>query len=226
MAASLTRACVLERIRLLNGVTSKILRIGVLGSGAGSNCEAILLACERAQIPGRVVLVISDVADAPILDRARKWNVPTRLIVPSNFKTKLESELEESTVSALREAEVDLVVLAGYMRVLKRPMLEAFAGRIMNVHPSLLPAFPGLRAWEQALHYDAKVTGVTVHFVDERVDAGPIILQQAVPILADDTPETLHRRIQAVEHTLLPEAIRLFAEGKLKVSGRSVTILA
>jgi phosphoribosylglycinamide formyltransferase-1 len=206
-------------------VKSKLLRIGVLGSGAGSNCEAILVACESGQIPAQVVLVISDVADALILERARKRNIPTCFVGPGSFKTKLEPEVEKSMVAALREAETDLVVLAGYMRVLKGPMLEAFAGRIMNVHPSLLPAFPGLCAWEQALNYGAKVTGVTVHFVDEGVDAGPIILQQPVPIFAGDTPATLHQRIQLTEHTLLPEAIRLFADGKLRVSGRTVTIL-
>jgi phosphoribosylglycinamide formyltransferase-1 len=203
------------------------LRIGVLGSGKGSNCEAILAACERGQIAGRVVVVLSDVADAPILERAWKRSIETRVIGPSRFETKLEPELEEQMVAALRAADVQLVALTGYMRVLKAPMLQAFAGRIINVHPSLLPAFPGLRAWEQALKYGARITGATVHFVAEGgVDTGPIILQQAVPVFPNDTAESLHARIQVAEHTLYPEAIRLFAEGKLKLDGRVVKILS
>lgn len=190
------------------------LRIGVLGSGKGSNCEAILAACERSQIPGQVVAVLSDVADAGILDVAGKRGVPARVIQPAEV------------VAALREADVQLVALAGYMRILKAPVLEAFAGRIMNVHPSLLPAFPGLRAWEQALNYGARITGATVHFVEPgAVDSGPVILQQAVPVFANDTADSLHARIQVAERTLYPEAIRLFAEGKLKIEGRMVKIL-
>jgi phosphoribosylglycinamide formyltransferase-1 len=206
-------------------VTSNGLRIGVLGSGFGSNCEAILEACARDEIPGRVVVVLSDVADALILDRARKRGVPTKVIGPSRFKTKLEPELEEEVVRVLREADVQLLALAGYMRVLKAPLLRAYAGRIMNVHPSLLPAFPGLRAWQQALRYGAKLTGCTVHFVEEGVDTGPIILQQPVPVFPNDTAESLHQRIQLTEHRLYPLAIRLFAEGKLQVVGRTVKIL-
>jgi phosphoribosylglycinamide formyltransferase-1 len=206
-------------------VTGDELRIGVLGSGNGSNCEAIMEACARREIRGRVVIVLSDVADAPILERAHKRDIPAQTIGPSRFKTKLEPELEQQMVDALQKAGVQLVALAGYMRVIKAPLLQAFAGRILNVHPSLLPAFPGLRAWEQALAYGVKFTGCTVHFVDEGVDAGPIVLQQPVPIFVDDTPETLHRRIQMTEHKLLPEAIRLFGEGKLRLIGRRVKIL-
>jgi phosphoribosylglycinamide formyltransferase 1 len=205
-------------------VTSNGLRIGVLGSGFGSNCEAILEACARDEIPGAVVVVLSDVADALILERARKRGVPTKVIGPSRFKTKLEPELEEEMACSLREADVQLVALAGYMRVLKAPLLRAYAGRIMNVHPSLLPAFRGLRAWEQALQYGARLTGCTVHFVEESVDTGPIILQQPVPVFPNDTAESLHQRIQLAEHRLYPHAIRLFAEGKLQVVGRTVNI--
>ncbi len=128
-------------------------------------------------------------------------------------------------VGRLQQAGVELVALAGYMRVVKKPLLQAYAGRIMNVHPSLLPAFPGLRAWEQALEYGAKLSGCTVHFVDEGVDSGPIILQQPVPVFADDTPQTLHQRIQLVEHQLYPRAVQLFAEKKIQVTGRKVKIL-
>ena len=201
------------------------LRIGVLGSGNGTNSEAIIEACGRGAIRGQVVIVLSDIADAFILERARKHGIPAKFIGPSQFKTKLEPELEQQFVKALQEADVQLVALAGYMRVVKPPLLNAFAGRILNVHPSLLPAFPGLRAWEQALTHGVRITGCTVHFVDEGVDAGPIILQEPVPVFPDDTAETLHRRIQVTEHKLFPEAIRLFAEGKLRMIGRRVKIL-
>ena len=190
------------------------MRIGVLGSGSGSNCEAIIEACSRGEIPGQVVIVLSDMADAFILERARKRGIPARFIGPSRFKTKLEPELEEQFVKALREAGVELVALAGYMRVVKAPLLHAFAGRIVNVHPSLLPAFPGLHAWEQALSHGVKVTGCTVHFVDEGVDAGPIILQQPVPVLPGDTAESLHQRIQVVEHQLYPRGDPVVRRGQ------------
>lgn len=206
-------------------MTSEPLRIGVLGSGNGTNCQAILDAIGRHEIPGQVVMVLSDVAEAGILDRAQQRNIPAQFVGPSRFKSKLEPELEKQMVALLQAAGVQLVVLAGYMRVVKVPLLEAFPRRIMNVHPSLLPAFPGLRAWEQALQHGVRLTGCTVHFVDAGVDAGPIILQQPVPVFAGDTPERLHGRIQLAEHTLLPEAIRLFAAGKLQVNGRQVKIL-
>ncbi len=199
--------------------------IGVLGSGNGTNCEAILEACERGKIPARVAIVLSDVADAPILERAKKHGVDARFIGPSKFKTKLEPDLEQHLVRMLSDAGVQLVALAGYMRVVKPVMLEKFKGRIVNVHPSLLPAFPGLRAWEQALAHGVKVTGCTIHFVDESVDAGPIILQQPVPVFDNDTPESLHRRIQVAEHSVYPEAIRLLALGKVRLEGRVVKIL-
>ncbi|MDW8344041.1 MAG: phosphoribosylglycinamide formyltransferase [Verrucomicrobiae bacterium] len=202
------------------------LRIGVLGSGSGTNCQAILDACARGVIPGRVVLVLSDVADAPILERARRHGVEARFIGASRYRTRLEEELETAVARQLVEAGVGLVALAGYMRVVKAPLLRAFPNRIMNVHPSLLPAFPGLRAWEQALAYGVKVTGATVHFVDEGLDSGPIILQSAVPVMPDDTATSLHARIQEVEHRLYPEAIRLFAQGRLRVEGRTVRIVS
>ncbi len=206
-------------------MNSSDFRIGVLGSGNGSNCEAILKACASGKIPGRVAIVLSDVPDAFIHERARKHGTTSQFIGPSQFRTKLEPELEQQFVEALQQADVQLVALAGYMRVVKAPLLNAFAGRIVNVHPSLLPAFPGLRAWEQALKHGVKVTGCTVHFVDEGVDAGPIILQQPVPVFPNDTPESLHQRIQLAEHQIYPEAIRLFAQGQLKIEGRQVKIL-
>jgi len=206
-------------------VSGNDFRIGVLGSGNGTNCEAILEACARGEIPGRVVVVVSDVPGAPILERARKRGIETKVVGPSAFKTKLEPEVELQIVEALRAADVQLVALAGYMRVVKAPLLTAFAGRIINVHPSLLPAFPGLKAWEQALAHGARITGCTVHLVDEGVDAGPIILQQPVPVFDNDTTESLHQRIQLAEHRLLPEAIRLFAAGKVQIEGRKVKVL-
>ena len=132
---------------------------------------------------------------------------------------------EEQAARLLCDARVQLVALAGYMRVVKSPLLRPFAGRMLNVHPSLLPDFPGLRAWEQALKYGVKVTGCTVHFVEEGVDSGPIVLQRKVAVLENDTPEALHERIQLAEHEIYPEAIRLFAEGKLKIDGRTVRII-
>jgi len=206
-------------------MTTADFRIGVLGSGSGSNCEAILKACASGRIPGRVAIVLSDVADALITERARRYGVKSEFIGSSQLKTKLEPELEERAVRMLLDAGVRFVALAGFMRVLKSAMLHAFRGRIVNIHPSLLPAFPGLRAWEQALKFGAKVTGCTVHFVDESVDGGPIIMQQAVPVLPQDTPEGLLQRIQLVEHQIYPEAIRLAAQGKLAIEGRAVKIL-
>jgi phosphoribosylglycinamide formyltransferase-1 len=201
-----------------------VLRIGVLGSGSGTNCEAIMQACESGSLPAQVVIVISDVTDARILERARRRGIPTAFIGPSRYKTKLEPELEQQLADMLRKARVDLVALAGYMRVVKEPLLQAFAGRVINIHPSLLPSFPGLRAWEQAVRHGVKVTGCTVHFVDPGVDTGPIILQEAVAVTAEDTPETAHQKIQVAEHKLYPEAIRLIAEGRVRINGRVVAI--
>ena len=201
------------------------MRIGVLGSGSGTNCEAIMEAVARGTIPGRVVIVLSDRPDAPILDRARQRGIPAEFIGQSRFKSKLEPDLEQRAVTLLQEADVNLVALAGYMRVIKQPLLAAYRGRILNIHPSLLPAFPGLHAWEQALQYGVKVTGCTVHFVNEGVDTGPIILQESVPVQPTDTPASLHQRIQVIEHRLYPEAIRLFAKGKLRMVDRRVEVL-
>jgi phosphoribosylglycinamide formyltransferase-1 len=198
-------------------------RIGVLGSGKGSNFLAIADACRDGSVPAEVALVLSDVAEAGILERGRERGLAARFLPPGKFRTKLDEEAEGAYIAALREAEVDLVVLAGFMRVLKGPFLEAFAGRIINIHPSLLPAFPGLEAWKQALAHGVKVAGCTVHFVDAGVDAGPIIGQRSVPVLDDDTPETLHQRIQAAEHSLYPECVAALARGEVTVRGRLVS---
>jgi phosphoribosylglycinamide formyltransferase-1 len=202
------------------------LRLGVLGSGKGSNFIAVAGAIERGDVPAEIAVVISDVAEAGILARARERGIPARHIPPGKFRTKLDEEAEAAYLAALREAGVELVVLAGFMRILKGGFLRAFAGRVINIHPSLLPSFPGLEAWRQALEYGVKVTGCTVHFVDQGVDTGPIIAQQTVPVLDSDTAETLHARIQAAEHELYPAAIRALAQRRLEVRGRRVVAVA
>jgi phosphoribosylglycinamide formyltransferase-1 len=199
-------------------------RIGVVGSGRGSNFAAIADACARGQIPAEVSLVLSDVESAGILDHARARHLPAQFIAPGKFRTKLDEEAERAFVEALHGAEADLVVLAGFMRVLKGDFLRAFEGRIVNIHPSLLPSFPGLEAWKQALDHGVKFTGCTVHFVDAGVDSGAIIGQQTVPILDDDTPETLHQRIHAAEHELYPKCVAAIARGEVQVDGRRVVV--
>jgi phosphoribosylglycinamide formyltransferase-1 len=203
------------------GVTSeRIFRIGVLGSGKGSNFVAVADACHAGAVPAQVALVLSDVAEAGILAHARERQIPASFILPGKFRTKLDEDAERAYIEALSAARVDLVVLAGFMRVLKEGLLRAFAGRIINIHPSLLPSFPGLEAWKQALEHGVKVTGCTVHFVDVGVDSGPIIGQQAVPVLDYDTPETLHQRIQVAEHELYPRCVAALARGEVSTQGR------
>ena len=181
--------------------------LGILGSGKGSNCRAIFESIKSGALAAEVRVVISDVFDAPILDIAREFSVPNAYLPPGRFHTRLEPQAEANLLRMLREAGVELVVLAGFMRILKSPMLEAFTRRIVNIHPSLLPKFPGLEAWKQALVAGEKMTGCTVHYVDEQIDHGDIIAQSEVPILPNDTPESLHARIQIAEHELYPTAI-------------------
>jgi len=198
------------------------LRIGVLGSGKGSNFVAIAEAIRSGQVPAEIAVVLSDVENAGILERARERNLPARFIAPGKFRTKLDDEAEAAFVTALREAQVDLLVLAGFMRIIKSGLLNAFANRVINIHPSLLPSFPGLEAWKQALDHGVKFTGCTVHFVDAGVDSGPIIGQQTVPVLDADTPEALHQRIHAAEHELYPKCVAALARGEIEVRGRRV----
>ena len=200
------------------------LRLGVLGSGSGSNMQSIQDAIEAGTLDAEIVVVITDVPDAGILARAARHNLKGLWIDHAPFKTKLEGKAEDEVIRVLREHGVDTVVLAGYMRVVKPGLLNAFPQRVLNIHPALLPAFPGLHGWTQALDYGAKVAGCTVHFVDTGIDSGPIILQAAVPVLDDDTPETLHARIQVEEHKIYPEAIRLLAADRLEVRGRRVFV--
>jgi phosphoribosylglycinamide formyltransferase-1 len=185
--------------------------LGILGSGSGSNMQAILDAIAAGTLDARIALVLSDNPDAFILERARKHGIPTAVIDCRGFRTKFPEEAQRETADALKAAGVGLVCLAGFLRLVKRPLLDAFPNRILNIHPALLPAFPGLEAWKQALAAGVSETGCTVHYVDEGMDTGPVVLQEAVSVLADDTAESLHARIQVVEHRLYPEAIRLAA---------------
>ena len=189
----------------------KLIPLGILGSGKGSNCRAILESIRSGALAAEVRVVISDVFDAPILDIAREFSIPNAYLTPGKFHTRLEPQAEAELVRMLREANVELVVLAGFMRILKSPMLEEFPRRIVNIHPSLLPKFPGLEAWRQALEAGEKITGCTVHYVDEQIDHGRVIGQREVPILPNDTPETLHARIQIAERELYPAVIAAFA---------------
>jgi phosphoribosylglycinamide formyltransferase-1 len=181
--------------------------LGILGSGSGSNMQAILDAIEAGTLDARIALVLSDNPDAFILERARRNGIKTGLIDCRGYKTRFPDEAQAETAAALRQAGVELVCLAGFLRLVKRPLLDAFPNRILNIHPSLLPAFPGLESWKQALAAGVPETGCTVHLVDEGMDTGPIILQERVPVLTDDTAETLHARIQDAEHRLYPLAI-------------------
>lgn len=199
--------------------TGPKLKIGVLGSGKGSNYAAIAKAIEEGRVHAEVQIVISDFEDAGILNLAREKGVRAEYVNPGRFRTKLEPEAEERLVSLLRESGVELVVLAGYMRMVKAPLLEAFPNRIVNIHPSLLPKFPGLDAWKQAFDAGEKETGCTVHFVDAGMDTGPIIAQSKVPVLPEDTAETLHARIQQAEHGLYPAVIALLSALPREVEG-------
>ncbi|HEX7124673.1 MAG TPA: phosphoribosylglycinamide formyltransferase [Thermodesulfobacteriota bacterium] len=198
------------------------MRIGVLASGRGTNLQAILDACADGRLPATVALVVSDREGARALARAAAAGVATRVIPPAGFPDRAAHDA--AVVEALRAAHADTVVLAGYMRLVTPMLLRAFPNRVVNVHPALLPAFPGLHAQRQALEYGVKVTGCTVHFVDEGVDTGPIILQAPVPVADDDDEARLAARILVEEHRTLVEALRLLAEGRLAVDGRRVRI--
>ena len=189
----------------------KPLGLGILGSGKGSNCRAILEAIRAGTVTAEARVVVSDVLDAPIPDIAREFAVPNAYFPPGQFRTRLEPNAEAELVQMLRDAGVELVALAGFMRVLKSPMLIAFPRRIINIHPSLLPKFPGLEAWKQALASGETIAGCTVHYVDEKIDHGDIIAQREVPIMPNDTAETLHARIQIAEHELYPAVIAKIA---------------
>ncbi|MBO4448860.1 MAG: phosphoribosylglycinamide formyltransferase [Kiritimatiellae bacterium] len=200
------------------------LRLGVLGSGAGSNMQSIVDAIAAGELDAEIAIVVSDVADAKILDRARRHGIECRHLDCSPFRTKLDGAAEKECIELLKSAGVDTVVLAGFMRIVKAGLLGAFPNRVLNIHPALLPAFPGVESWKQALDYGCKVAGVTVHFVDSGTDTGPIIVQRAVPVVEGDTPASLHARIQVEEHIAYPDALRIVASGNYRIDGRRVVI--
>ncbi len=196
--------------------------IAVLASGRGTNLQAIIENVENGTLHANLACVISDNEDARVLERARKHNIKAIYLDPGPKKTWLIPEVEQNYVKTLQDHNVDLVCLAGFMRILKKPLLDVFAGRIINIHPALLPSFPGLNVQKKALDWGVKFSGCTVHFVDDTVDGGPIIVQAAVPVLDDDTPEKLAERILKEEWRIYTEAIKLVLSGKYKIDGRKV----
>ncbi len=199
-----------------------ILRLGVLASGRGSNLQSILEAIGRGDLSARVAVVISNKKEAQALERAAQYQVPALFLDPSHYLSR--EAYDTAILQQLKEYRVELIVLAGYMRLVTRTLIEPYHDRIINIHPSLLPAFPGMHAHRQALEYGVRVSGCTLHFVDEEMDHGPIVAQAAVPVFEGDTEEQLSERILAEEHRLLPQVLQLYAEGKLKVEGRKVHI--
>jgi phosphoribosylglycinamide formyltransferase-1 len=201
-----------------------MLSIAILGSGKGSNAQSIIDAIKEGKLDARIVCVLSDVEDAFILDRARQNGIPAYFIDCAPFKTKLDGAAEQEVIEILKKHGAEVIALAGFMRMVKSGLLRAFPGKIVNIHPALLPKFPGLHSWKQALDSGAKVTGCTVHFVDEGMDTGPIILQKEVPVLDNDSPESLHARIQEQEHVAYPQALQWISEGRIRVADRRVFI--
>jgi phosphoribosylglycinamide formyltransferase-1 len=198
------------------------LKVGVLASGRGSNLQSIIDRSLAGDIDVEVAVVVSDVEDAYALTRARQAGIPAVHVPPGRFKTKLTPEAEKDYIAVLEKHGVEVVVLAGFMRILHDDFLERYAGRVVNIHPALLPSFPGLHGPKQAVDYGVKWSGATVHFVDAGVDTGPIIAQAAVPVMDDDTEESLAARILEQEHRIYPEALQLIAERSLRIDGRVV----
>ena len=200
----------------------KLLRIGVLASGGGTNLQAIVDRCQDGSLTAEIAVVITNNPGAGALNRAGKAGIPTLCINHRDFSQR--EDFDNAVVNALQEAEVDLVVLAGFMRIITQTFIDAFPNRVINIHPALLPAFPGLHVQQQALDYGARFSGCTVHFVDGGVDTGPIIIQAVVPILPDDTIDTLSALILEQEHLIYPRVIQLIAENRVRVDGRQVVI--
>jgi phosphoribosylglycinamide formyltransferase 1 len=200
------------------------LRVAVLASGRGSNLQAVIDAIEAGTVQAKIVAVISNKKEAPALERARRHGLSGLFVDPKPYAGRPDSReaYDRELLTVLRQQDVELVLLAGYMKIVTGILVEAFVNRMMNIHPSLLPAFPGLDVQKKAIEWGCKVAGCTVHFVTEGVDEGPIILQAAVPVLDDDTPDTLAARILEQEHKIYPRAVQLFAEGRLRVEGRRV----
>ena len=202
------------------------LRVAVLASGRGSNLQAVIDAIEAGTVQAKIVAVISNKKEAPALERARRQGLSSLFVDPKPYTGRPDSReaYDRELLDVLQRHDVELVLLAGYMKIVTRVLVEAFANRMMNIHPSLLPSFPGLDVQKKAIEWGCKLAGCTVHFVTEGVDEGPIILQAAVPILDEDRPETLAARILEQEHKVYPRAVQLFAEGRLRVEGRRVFI--
>ena len=192
-------------------------KLAVLGSGKGSNFVSLAKACIDGSLPAQIVLVASDVAAAGILERAMEFGLPARFIEPGKFRTKLDESAEAAYVDALRQSGAEWIALAGFMRILKGDFLRAFEKKVVNIHPSLLPAFPGLEAWKQAHDYGVKTTGCTVHMVDRGIDTGSILAQGVVPVLEEDTATTLHQRIQQEEHKLYPRTLARLFNGEIRI---------
>lgn len=201
---------------------SDLLKLGVLISGNGSNLQSIIDHIEKGSLQAVIKIVISNNPDAYGLSRAKKHGIPFVVLKNGNFKNKEDFDAE--LVKVLKDNGVELVILAGFMRIISPDFIKAFSGKIMNIHPALLPSFPGLHGQRQAVEYGVKFSGCTVHFVNEGVDTGPIIIQSAVPVLDDDTEDTLAARILKEEHRIYPQAIQLFADDKLEIKGRKVRI--
>lgn len=204
------------------------LRVAVLASGRGSNLQAVIDAIEAGTVQSKIVAVISNKKEAPALERARRHGLSALFVDPKPYAGRPDSReaYDRELLDVLRQHDVELVLLAGYMKIVTTVLVEAFVNRMMNIHPSLLPSFPGLEVQKKAIEWGCKLAGCTVHFVTEGVDEGPIILQAAVPILDEDRPETLASRILEQEHKIYPRAVQLFAEGRLRVEGRRVFIEA
>jgi phosphoribosylglycinamide formyltransferase-1 len=199
-----------------------LLKLGILISGNGSNLQSIIDYIEKGSLKATIKIVISNNPDAYGLTRAKKHGIPVVILKNGDFINKEDFDLE--LINILKNNSVDLVILAGFMRVLTPTFLKAFPQKIMNIHPALLPSFPGIHGQKQALEYGVKLSGCTVHFVDEGVDTGPIIIQSAVQVFDDDTEEALAARILKEEHRIYPQAIQFFAEGKIEIKGRKVRI--
>ncbi len=200
-----------------------MLKIGVLASGRGSNFQAIINEIQKGKLKASIELLITDNLSAHAIERAKKHNIKYLYINPKDFPSK--DDFFKKIAAELKNRGIELVILAGFMRIVRKPLIDAFPNRIMNIHPALLPAFPGLHGQKQAVDYGVRISGCTVHFVDEGMDTGPIIIQAAVPVLPDDTEDSLSERILNLEHKIFPEAIRLFSEGRIEVKGRKVKII-
>lgn len=201
-----------------------MLKLAIFGSGSGTNCQAIIDAVEAGTLKAEIRCVLADVEDAYILERARKHNIPAIYFDCAPFKTKLDGAAEKRVLAILKKHEVNFIALAGFMRIVKDGLLNAYKGRMINIHPSLLPSFPGLDGGKQAFEYGVKFTGCTVHYVDAGVDSGAIINQKCVAIEDDDTLDSLMQKIHEQEHIAYPEALRWIAEERLQLNGRRVTL--